>query len=184
MISMTTNVTVDRPDMPAGYGPTDGLDGALPWTWAEQRLVDARNYWVATSSPDGVPHVAPVWGVWSHEALWFGTDPQSTKGRNLARGGRVIVHLESGDEAVIVHGHAHMDVAGDLDPDELAEVDDAYAAKYEDPMTGDPVRLVGQGPDALVYRVVPTRILGWLEHDFPRTRTRWNVMAYRPAGGG
>jgi hypothetical protein len=89
----------------------------------------------------------------------------------------VIVHLESADEAVIVHGRPRVDVAADLDPDVLAEVDDAYAGKYVDPMTGTPVRLVGQGPDALVYRVVPDRVLGWLEHDFPRTRTRWRITA-------
>jgi hypothetical protein len=177
MSSMTTNVTVDRPDMPAGYGPADDLDGTLPWSWAAQRLIDAGNYWVATVSTDGAPHVAPVWGVWLHGALWFGTDPQSAKGRNLARGGRVIAHLESGDEAVIVHGRAQVDVAGAIAPDMLAEVDDAYAAKYVDPMTGDPVRLIGGGPDALVYRVVPDRVLGWLEHDFPRTRTRWRITA-------
>lgn len=177
MGSLTSNVIVDRPDMPAGYGPVNSLDGALPWTWAEQRLVDARNYWVVTTSPGGVPHVAPVWGVWSDGALWFGTDPGSTKGRNLARRGHVIAHLESGDETVIVHGQARVNAVRDLDRDVLAQVDDAYAAKYVDPMSGDPVRLVGQGADAPVCRIVATRVLGWLEHDFPRTRTRWRLAS-------
>jgi hypothetical protein len=80
MSGMTTNVTVDRPDMPAEYGPVDGLDGTLLWSWADQRLVDARNYWVATASVEGIPHVAPVWGVWSHGTLWFGTDPSPPRG--------------------------------------------------------------------------------------------------------
>jgi hypothetical protein len=52
-----------RPNMP-GYGilgPTQG-SGLLPWSWAEQRLLAARNYWVASCWPDGRPHVMPVVG--------------------------------------------------------------------------------------------------------------------------
>jgi hypothetical protein len=53
-----------RPYMP-GYGilgPTKG-SGLLPWSWAEERLTASRNYWVASSWPDGRPHSMPVWGV-------------------------------------------------------------------------------------------------------------------------
>jgi hypothetical protein len=51
-----------RPYMP-GYGivgPTQG-SGLLPWSWAEERLTASRNYWVASSWPDGRPHAMPVW---------------------------------------------------------------------------------------------------------------------------
>ena len=47
-----------------GYGilgPTQD-SGLLPWSWAEQRLLAARNYWVASCWPDGRPHVMPVVG--------------------------------------------------------------------------------------------------------------------------
>lgn len=170
---MTSDPAVDRPDMPAGYGPVEGLDGTLPWEWAESRLLDARNYWVATAGPNGAPHVAPVWGVWVHGAVWFGTDPDSTKGRNLARDGRVVVHLESGNEAVIVRGRAEAVAPGDLDRALLEALDGAYAAKYVDGETGEPFRL-SDGPEgSLVYRVAPAAVLGWLERDFVRSRTRW-----------
>jgi hypothetical protein len=65
-----------RPHMP-GYGsggPTQG-SGLLPWSWAEQRLLASRNYWVATSWPDGRPHVMPVWGVWHDGAHPAGKTP-------------------------------------------------------------------------------------------------------------
>ena len=54
-----------RPHMP-GYGilGPDGGTGLLPWSWAEERLRDSRNYWLATVRPDGRPHVMPVWAVW------------------------------------------------------------------------------------------------------------------------
>jgi PPOX class probable F420-dependent enzyme len=164
---------VDRPDMPPGYGPQEELEGTLAWTWAERQLIDARNYWVATTTRSGTPHVVPVWGVWVHDALWFGTDPASAKGRNLRRDPRLVVHLESGDEVVIVHGRADVVSLGDLEAAVAGPVDDAYAAKYNDVETGEPLRLSGGPEGSLVHRVVPERVLGWLEHDFLRTRTRW-----------
>jgi nitroimidazol reductase NimA-like FMN-containing flavoprotein (pyridoxamine 5'-phosphate oxidase superfamily) len=165
---------VDRPDMPAGYGPTEGLDATLPWSWAEERLVRSRSYWIATSAADGAPHVAPVWGVWVNDRLWFGTDPTSAKGRHLAREPRVAVNLESGDEVVIVYGRAAAVPVADLGAAQARTIDDAYAAKYVDPASGQAVHLIEGPPEgSVVYRVVPRRVLGWHEHDFLRSRTRW-----------
>lgn len=170
---MEEQVAVDRPEMPAGYGPAEPGDGMLPWTWVSEQLAGARNYWVSTTGPGGAPHVAPVWGVWVADAVWFGTDPGSAKGRNIARDGRVIVHLESGDEAVIVHGDAMLRPFTDEDPALVEAIDAAYSAKYIDPETGDPLTL-SRGPDGgAAFRVTPHRVLAWREDDFVRTRTRW-----------
>jgi pyridoxine/pyridoxamine 5'-phosphate oxidase len=76
----------------------------LEWTWATERLAAARNYWIVTSSVDGGPHAAPVWGLWIDDAVVFSTSPESRKGRDLAHDPRVVVHLESGNEVVIVEG--------------------------------------------------------------------------------
>jgi len=44
----------DRPEMPGGYLE----EKRLPWAWAEQRLVAARNYWVATvTAADSSPSI-------------------------------------------------------------------------------------------------------------------------------
>jgi hypothetical protein len=172
---------VERPRMTAAYGPTEGLEGALPWAWAERRLSVSRNYWVATTGPTGAPHVAPVWGVWVDAALWFGTDPGSAKGRNLARDARVVVHLESGDEAVIVHGLGRAHTLAEVDRSSLAAVDEAYAAKYVDPETGEPMRLTAGLQAGPVHVVRPRLVLGWLEEDFLRSRTRWRFPDPRPA---
>src|SRR4051812_30272983 len=93
-----------RPAMPAAYGIQAGNAGLLPWSWAADRLLTARNYWVCTVTDRGRPHAAPVWGVWYLHTLYFSTDPQSLKGRNLMTRADVVVHLESGDEVVILHG--------------------------------------------------------------------------------
>src|ERR687885_452744 len=82
---MGSDPPASRPYMP-GYGivgPTEG-SGLLPWSWAEQRLVASRNYWLASGRPDGRPHVMPVWGVWHQRSLWFSSSRGSRKARNLA----------------------------------------------------------------------------------------------------
>lgn len=152
--------TPDRPDMAVGYGINQQGE-TLPWSWAEQRLAEARNYWVATTRADGRPHVMPVWGLWHQGAFYFGTDRTSVKGRNLAANPAVVVHLESGDEAVILEGRAAEAAAA-----RLPELDALYLAKYQFPLTGAP-------GEALVYCVRPTTAFGWLESDFPNAATRW-----------
>jgi len=93
-----------RPEMPKAYGlkgPRSG-SGLMPWSRASAQLTQSRNYWVCTARTDGRPHAMPVWGVWLGERLIFSTHRDSQKGRNLARDPRVAVHLESGDEVVIL----------------------------------------------------------------------------------
>ncbi len=46
---------------PEGYPfPTDA-EGLLAWSHAEQLLAQAHSYWLATTYPDGRPHVTPLW---------------------------------------------------------------------------------------------------------------------------
>ena len=90
---------VQRPRM-TDYGVPADPAGALPFEWARERLAANRNYWLVTVDPAGRPHSTPVWGVWLDNALYFGTDPQSFKYKNLAANPAVAVHLESGDEVV------------------------------------------------------------------------------------
>jgi nitroimidazol reductase NimA-like FMN-containing flavoprotein (pyridoxamine 5'-phosphate oxidase superfamily) len=145
----------DRPSIP-GYGVPETTEGMLPWTYARERLARAKNYWVGTASRDGRPHAVPVWGAWLDGALYFGAGPRST--RNLEANPRVTVHLESGDEVVIVEGV----VEPLLDPDgsifrRLAE---AMAAKYD---------YRPDEPSGYVLR--PRVAYAW--SSFPADATRW-----------
>src|SRR5712691_7751987 len=54
----------------------------LPWKWATERLTRARNYWIATTRPNGQPHSRPVWGVWLDDTFYFSTG--SLAAQNLA----------------------------------------------------------------------------------------------------
>ena len=150
-----------RPDFGPAYGITPEPGGLLDWSWATERLETSRNYWIGTSGPDGRPSVVPVWGVWLGEALRFGTSRASRKGRNLAADPRVVVHLESGDEVVILEGDVE---EATID----ASVADAYERKYamrpgEDASDGE-----------AWYALRPRMALAWTEGDYPRTATRFD----------
>lgn len=93
----------------------------------------------------------------------FGTDAGSRKGLNLAANSRLVVHLESGDDVVILEGNAEPA----RDQAFLERADEAYAAKY------DGVRLITAPGQAYVLLLKPTTALAWRERDFPATATRW-----------
>jgi hypothetical protein len=149
-----------RPAFPASYGIHSERDGLLDWSWAREWLESAHNYWVCTTRADGAPHARPVWAVWLSERLCFSTDPGSVKGRSLSRDPRLTVHLESGDQVVILEGVAESLPAGIADA--LA---DAYERKYDWKVT-----VSGSG----WYAVRPLRAYAWTETDFPVTATRFD----------
>ena len=153
----------DRPSMPQGYGIAKAeAGGMLDWPAVEAKLTESRNYWIATTGPDGRPHATPVWGLWLDGAFFFSTDPTSLKGRNIARNPAIVVHLESGDDAVILEGAAERIT----DTAVLARFADAYDVKYSfRPDTND--------PDFGFYTLRHKVAMAWLEADFPNTATRW-----------
>jgi PPOX class probable F420-dependent enzyme len=118
-----------RPYMP-GYG-LDQITGRpgkrLPWSQVSELLAASRSYWVCTVRPDGRPHAVPVWGQWLDETFYFLTGRQSRKTRNLAENPQVVVHIESGEDVVILEGAAEEVTDASL----LGQVADAYAAKYD-----------------------------------------------------
>lgn len=105
----------------------------------------------------------PVWGVWMDEAFLFSTDPQSRKGRNLAANPELVVHLESGDDVVILEGRSELVSDSAL----LRAMDDVYFRKYQFHASGD------QAPPGVVYILRPRMAMAWFESSFPTSATRW-----------
>lgn len=104
----------------------------------------------------------PVWGLWLDETFYFSTDRGSRKGRNLSANPALVVHLESGDDVVILEG-----VAREItDRSQLKRMDDAYHAKYG-------MRVLGMPGDVGFYSLQPRVALAWRERDFPASATRW-----------
>jgi len=157
-------LTVDRPFMP-GYGlqPADEGSGLFPWAQVQEKMEAARNYWLATVRPDDRPHAAPVWGIWVEDAFYFSTGKTSRKARNLMENPAIVVHLESGDDVIIIEGQVEV-VA---DAARLTQLDAIYQSKYG-------VSLVGTGEHP-VFAVRPRTAYAWLEKDFPGSATRWQT---------
>lgn len=154
-----------RPNFP-GYGIRQDVEGMLEWAWVDERMSQSRNYWIGSVRPDGRPHAVPVWGVWLDGVLYFGSGRTAQKTRNLLANPAVAVHLESGDETVILEG-----TVAELDhgrKDIYQRIATAYAAKYP-PYKPEP------GPDegSLTFFLQPSRVMAWLEMDYPNTATVW-----------
>jgi 2,4-dienoyl-CoA reductase-like NADH-dependent reductase (Old Yellow Enzyme family) len=149
----TQPVSAGLPHVPSLYGLQPRKE-YLPWSHAEERLSHSRNYWICTSRPDGRPHSIPVWGFWIDGALYFGTGRSSRKGKNLASSPAVSVHLESGDDVVILEGTAE-EVS---DKATLHKIDEASRKKYDMPL------MIMPG-ETVVYCVRPRMALAWRERE-------------------
>ena len=152
------------------YGVPTDPSGALAWSWASERLIRSRNYWVATVDPSGQPHATPVWGLWRSgkdgDDFWFGCAPSAYKARNLATNPHVTVAADDTIEVVSVDGIATMTEPSDA-------VITAYVAKYwpdDDPAAH--VEFMRSHP---MFRVMPRWAYGIIEREdeFSQRATRW-----------
>jgi len=140
----------------------------MDWPEVAARLAASRNYWLGTITPSGAPHAAPVWGVVTGQTLYVYSERSTIKARNIAADPRVVVHLESGDDVVIVRGTAE-----DLgSPADVPEVVAALAAKYTAP--GDQQYLPDADPAVdVVYAIRPRSAMAWRLADYDGPQRRW-----------
>jgi hypothetical protein len=161
--------TRDRPDMPDGYGLPDDSDTLLSWGHIEERLIESLHYWVATTRPDGRPHVVPRWGVWVDLCLYYDGSPETRHARNLAKNPHCSVHLESGSEVVTLEGRAGPSTPPG--PDLGSRLSAEYKRKYADRGYA-PEPDAWEGPHAgglCVFR--PNTAIAWTV--FPTDATRF-----------
>jgi len=154
-----TEPLIDRPRMP-GYGIADEIDGALPWEWAKDVMDACRNPAIATTRPDGRPHVMPVWAVWlDDDGVVFSTAITSVKSKNLLVNSHCAFSFERDHDNLVVEGKAEV-----VELDELDGFTDLYKKKYD--------YAIEEGP---VWLLRPTAAFGFIEtnEDFTKTATRW-----------
>jgi hypothetical protein len=150
-----------RPTVP-GYEFSAKKKGLLPWSWAVERLKKSRQYWMATTRPDGTPHLMIVWGLWFDDSFWFSTGSASRKARNLAANPKCAIGTDDAAKAVILEGVVEL-----VDPKhpEYEQFTKAYEKKYR-----WDVREMGQP----VYCLQPRLGFGLFEKKFQQTATRWS----------
>ncbi len=165
---MSAPVRRERPDFPSGYGlPEDDRD-LLDWEPVEQRLIDAKHYWLATVRPDRRPHLIPRWGVWVDGRFFYDGSPATRHARNLAGNPSCSLSLEDGRHAVMLEGRSD---SARADAEGLGRRLAAAFTKYH----GDgyaPSADAWSGPGGGGLRVFRPRIaLAWVR--FPQDATRF-----------
>lgn len=143
-------------------GPTEGT-GLLPWSWAVERLEKSHDYWVATTWPDGRPHVTPVWGAWVDDELWFSCGPNSRKARNLDRDPRCSITTDIPSQPVVLDAVVTRRAARE-DAARFAEIS---TAKYEIEYSVDFFA------DNALFAAAPESAFGLVEDDFTGSPTKW-----------
>src|SRR5690349_16687539 len=127
--------------------------GAIPWSRPLAQL-DAlvtgpgKSTWLATTRPDGRPHVAGVGAVWDDGRFYVVSGPETRKSRNLAENSNCAISVSLPDIDLVVEGTAAR-VTDDETLDRLvkqyndqgwpARVEDrAFTAEYSAPSAGRP----------------------------------------------
>jgi nitroimidazol reductase NimA-like FMN-containing flavoprotein (pyridoxamine 5'-phosphate oxidase superfamily) len=142
-------------------------EGMLEWSWAVEQLTSARNYWFSTTRPDGRPHAMPAWAVWLDDALYFDGSPETRRGRNLTHNPAISVHLESGDQVVVLEGNATE--AGRPEPAFALRLVEAFSTKYGPSHDYKPEPDTWDNGGLWILR--PKVAFGW--DAFPTALTRW-----------
>ena len=89
----------------------------IPWARAIAELeavtntpVDVRpptSYWLATTRPDGRPHVAAVGALWVDGKFYFTSGDRTRKSRNLAANPNCVISVSLTALDLVVEGTAH-----------------------------------------------------------------------------
>jgi len=147
-----------------------GTKGDMDWAEVAARLAPARNYWLGTTTAGGAPHAAPAWGVVVDGQFYTYSERKTVRARNLVLDPRIVIHLESAEHVVIVHGRM-LDVGR---PVEEPEVVDALSVKYDAPGDDQYLPSTDEAFDVL-YLLQPERALLWELLDFDGSQQRWSL---------
>ena len=150
----------------------------IPWSRALEALesADARTQtpFLATTRPDGRPHVAAVGALWDGGKVYFVSGSGTRKSRNLAQNANCVISMSLTGIDLVIEGTAAR-VTDGLTLERLAKryahqgwpatvEDGAFTYDYSAPSAGPP-------PWAL-YALTPTTVFGVLTVE-PGGATRW-----------
>ena len=152
----------EKPQIPPEYG---NPSQRLAWAEVERKLEAASVYWIASTRPDGRPHVIPRDGTWLDGGLYFGGSPETVHHRNITLNPEVVMHIGDGQEVVIVEGAVEIEKP----TEEMAKrLSDESFAKYSQYGRPDPSMYV-EGVSVLR----PRRVLAWTSFTENATRFRF-----------
>lgn len=155
-----------RPDIP-GYGLPGSKKGLLPWKWAEDRLKKSRQFCIATTRPDGRPHLMIIWALWMDGLLYFSTGKQTVKARNLAHNPSCSMCTDNAAESVVLEG----EVETERDVRRIREFISKYEKKYKYKLGAMGERMLALEDPVFFLRA---RVgFGLWEKKFATSATKW-----------
>jgi hypothetical protein len=189
-----TDERAPRHEQPLG----GNASGTMSWELARARLANPespRTSWLATTLPDGRPHLMPLIAFWIDGALHIVAGEGTRKARDLLADGRCVIGMSSTTLPsidLVVEGHA----------DPLTDDGAVRRIAVELRENGWPVEAKGNkvyGPNAptagpppyTIFRLVPSKIFGLpgmygMEQfdpgDLPKP-TRWDFAVALPEDG-
>jgi PPOX class probable F420-dependent enzyme len=116
----------------AADSPLEAKLATADGAWARDHLVSDVVAWLTTVAADGTPQSSPISFLWDGATIFFYSQPDTRKLRNLERSRRVSFTLRSDDHAdhlLIVEGDAAVDLS--IPP---SDVHPTYRAKYTAPL--------------------------------------------------
>ena len=161
-----------RPDLGAS-GPLEYDSGMLTWEFVDIRMRRALNYWIASAGIDGRPHAVPVWGAWLNDVFYF--VGAGRKVRNLRANPQAAIHLESGDEVILIEGR--FEEIGRPSQRLLRQVDEEFIRKYETYRPSEHLdgRSQSSYPPEGLFAVHPQLVIAW--SGMASDATRWRIQA-------
>ena len=158
-----------------------GLD-PIPWSRALEALESAeprtQTPFLATTRPDGRPHVAALGALWDDGKVYFVSGAGTRKSRNLAQNANCVISMSLTGIDLVVEGVAER-VTDDQTLQRLAKryADQGWAPTVKDGAFTHEYSAPSAGPPPWdLYAVAPTTIFGVLTVE-PGGATRWRFGA-------
>ncbi len=145
------------------------LDISLSPGEVDDFLVAQRTARVATTGPDGTPHVVPLWYVWLDGAMYLNTTRGNRSVRNLEGNPRAAATVDDGTTYDDLRGVVLFGPVRDASDDpRLPEVRDAFGAKY----FGGNRAPFDLWRNRVFFRLDPERTASWDFRKIPAARAK------------
>jgi general stress protein 26 len=150
----------------------------IPWSRALEALESAEastnTPFLATTRPDGRPHVAPVGALWEDGQVYFTSGPGTRKSRNLAQNPNCVISMSLADIDLVLEGTAaKVTDAPTLQRLAKRYADQGWPATIKDGAFTHEFSAPSAGPPPWdLYAVRPTTVFGVLTVE-PGGATRW-----------
>jgi PPOX class probable F420-dependent enzyme len=120
---------------------------------------------LATASPDGQPHIVPVWFLWEDGAVWISSYRSTRKVIDIEHNRKcaLVVDIENADDgltAVVLEGQAEL---VSVPADTVKQRIERIYTKYLGPdgvLEQDPQNWLNS-PENVLIKFTPTRVKSW-----------------------